>query len=73
MSRMYDVNDAKDIKALNQVLNNLGVHFERNIFDHPYVILDHTVFKMVKLARKNASRKQCSKRESTRIPSASTV
>lgn len=69
MSRMYDMNNAKDIKALNQILNDLGIHLERNMFDMPYVILDHTVYNMVNLARKKSTKKPCPKRTTTRIQS----
>ena len=69
MSRMFDMNDAKDINHLNQSLNRQGIHFERNMFGQPYVILDHTFFQMMVMATK----KSCSKEKDNRISSTRTV
>ena len=69
MSRMFDMNDAKDINHLNQILNKQGIHFERNMFGQPYVILDHTFFQMMVMATK----KSCSKEKDNRISSTRTV
>ena len=63
MSRMYDMNDVKDLNDLGRLLSKLGIHFERNMFDQPYVILDHSVYKMIKSAGKNSSKKSWSKRK----------
>ena len=73
MSRMFDMNDAKDINHLNQILNKQGIHFERNMFGQPYVILDHTFFHMMAKESKKSSRKPCSKEKDTRISSTRTV
>jgi hypothetical protein len=66
---MFDMNDAKDINHLNQILNRQGIHFERNMFGQPYVILDHTFFQMMVMATK----KSCSKEKDNRISSTRTV
>lgn len=73
MSRMYDMNDVKDIDDLNRILNRQGIHFEKNMFGQPYVILDHTFFKMMVLASKKSSKKSRLKGKYTCISSTSTV
>jgi len=36
----YDIRDTNDIDTLNLILNPCGIHFEKNLFDDLYVILD---------------------------------
>lgn len=36
----YDIHDTNDIDTLNRILNPWGIHFEKNLFDDLYVILD---------------------------------
>jgi hypothetical protein len=58
MSRMYDMNDLKDINALNRILNMHGIHFERNMFDQPYVILDRPIYKVMKSLEQGSPKKR---------------
>ncbi len=61
MSRIYDMNDLADINALNRILNGYGIHFERNVFDQPYVILDRPIYKVRKSLDKETPKTNGSK------------
>jgi len=37
------MNDPKDVDSLNRILNRHGIHFEKNMFDQPYVIVEHSI------------------------------
>lgn len=44
MARKYDVEDLKDLKTLNIICGVYGIHFEKDLFDRTYVIIDHKAY-----------------------------
>ena len=58
MPRKYDIEDPKDLCVLNTICRVYGIHFEKDLLDHTYVILDHKAYfpeqqKYAKRKRKN--------------------
>ena len=44
MPRKYDVEDMKDLMTLNMICKVYGIHFEKDLLDHTYVIIDHKAY-----------------------------
>lgn len=47
MNKKYDLNDPSALAELNQMTNQYGIHFEQNLFDRPYVLIDCVVFQKI--------------------------
>lgn len=44
MPRKYDIENPKDIESLNRVCNVYGIHFEKDLLNQTYVLLDHVAY-----------------------------
>lgn len=44
-NKQYDLRDPKDIRRLNNLLNDAGIHFEQNLYD-PYVWINTERFRI---------------------------
>lgn len=44
MAKKYDVENPKELQQLNMICNVYGIHFERDLFDRIYVLLDHRAY-----------------------------
>ena len=40
MDKAFDLIDSNDCAELNRILNKYGIHFEHDLFNNPYVIID---------------------------------
>lgn len=44
MSRRYDIEDKSDLKILNTICGVYGIHFEKDLLDRTYVLVDHKAY-----------------------------
>ena len=44
MIKHFDLSDPIECNELNRLLIRYGVHIERDLFDHPYIIMDYDTF-----------------------------
>jgi len=47
MTRRYNPGDPSDRDALNHYLNAFGIHFETDLFNQTYVLIDHHILRSV--------------------------
>ncbi len=44
MANKYEINNPKELQQLNLICNVYGIHFEKDIFDQVYVLIDHIAY-----------------------------
>ena len=44
MDKQFDLLSSDDCEELNRLLNKYGVHFEHDLFERPYVLIDYQTY-----------------------------
>ncbi len=67
--KMYELSDPNDLKKLNNMFNDIGIHFEINLFE-PYVWVDHDQYRMAANGSTGREKKKAIRKitETTPIP-----